>query len=458
MTDPTPEVAELVVALQAVAPPAEVRDILARLYGDPSVELLYPSQGHYVDADGKPVDLPEPGPRRNVTVLRRQDREIAALVCDPTVCQDPDLPRAFGAAATLTLENERLQVDLRAQLEQLAHREARLDALVGALPDLLFRFDRDGTYLEARAPHHNDLLYPPTGALEGHNVREILPADVAERFLALVGEVLAGDGMRVLEYDLEYPLGLRAFEARIVPSGSDEVLAIVRDMTERKQAEAELLRLHAELRQRLDELQASRARLVQASDDERHRLERDIHDGAQQRLLAARLALRLTAGRLAAGDAAAAAEALAETDRELEEAVEELRAVAHGIRPAVLTDEGLRPALHALARRVPIRVDLSRVPAERLPSPVEAALYFTASEALTNVMKHARATRVSIDVERRATELAMTIADDGAGGADPARGSGLHGLQDRVEALGGRLTITPRRGGGTCVTAVVPCA
>ncbi len=458
MTDPAAEVAELVVALQAVAPPAEVRDILARLYADPSVQLLYPSQGHYVDADGKPVDLPEPGPRRNVTVLRRQDREIAALVCDPTVCQDPDLPRALGAAATLTLENERLQVDLRAQLEQLAHREARLDALVGALPDLLFRFDRHGTYLEARAPHHNDLLYPPTGALEGHNVREILPADVAERFLALVGEVLAGGGMRVLEYDLEYPGGLRAFEARIVPSGSDEVLAIVRDMTERKQAEAELLRLHAELRQRLVELQASRARLVQASDDERHRLERDIHDGAQQRLLAARLALRLTADRLAAGDAGAAAEALDDTDRELEEAVEELRAVAHGIRPAVLTDEGLLPALHALARRVPIRVDLSRVPAERLPSPVEAALYFTASEALTNVMKHARATRVSIDVERRGTELALTIADDGAGGADPARGSGLRGLQDRVEALGGRLTITPRHGGGTCVTAVVPCA
>jgi signal transduction histidine kinase len=214
-------------------------------------------------------------------------------------------------------------------------------------------------------------------------------------------------------------------------------------------------RLQAELRAQLAEVRASRARIVHAGDEERRRLERDLHDGAQQRLLGIRLALQLARGRLADGGATVE-ELLAEADAEVVGAIEELRALARGIHPAVLTEEGLAPALAALARRAPVPVVVT-VRRERLPAPIESTAYFVAAEALANVAKHAHASRASITVTRANGRLAVEVADDGVGGAD-ATGAGLRGLRDRVEALDGRLEVESAVGGGTRISAAIPCA
>jgi signal transduction histidine kinase len=213
-------------------------------------------------------------------------------------------------------------------------------------------------------------------------------------------------------------------------------------------------RLQAELRAQLVEVRASRTRIVEAGDAERRRLERDLHDGAQQRLLGIRLAVQLARGRVA--DGASVDELLAEVDTEVVEALKELRALARGIHPAILTEEGLAPALAALARRAPIPVELT-VCRERLPAAVEATAYFVSAEALANIAKHARASSASIDVTRVNGRLAIAVTDDGLGGAD-AEGAGLRGLRDRVEALDGRLAIESPPGGGTRVSAAIPCA
>jgi signal transduction histidine kinase len=212
-------------------------------------------------------------------------------------------------------------------------------------------------------------------------------------------------------------------------------------------------RLQAELRAQLAEVRASRARIIEAGDAERRRLERNLHDGAQQRLLGIRLALQLARGQV--GDERAVEGLLAEADAEVVDALEEIRALAHGIHPAILTEEGLAPALAALARRAPVPVDLTVCP-ERLPQPVEATVYFVASESLANVAKHARASRATIEVTRANGRVTIEAADDGVGSAD-ADGAGLRGLRDRVEALDGRLHVESPSGGGTHVKATIPC-
>ncbi len=214
-------------------------------------------------------------------------------------------------------------------------------------------------------------------------------------------------------------------------------------------------RLQAELRAQLEEVRASRARIVEAGDAERLRLERDLHDGAQQRLLGIRLALQLARGQLADG-VAEVDDLLAEADAEVVGALGELRALARGIHPAILTDEGLAPALSALARRAAVPVELN-VCAGRLPPTVEATAYFVAGEALANVVKHAHASCVTIEVTSANGQVAIAVTDDGVGGAD-ADGAGLRGLRDRVEALDGRLRIESPLVGGTRVAAAIPCA
>jgi signal transduction histidine kinase len=215
-------------------------------------------------------------------------------------------------------------------------------------------------------------------------------------------------------------------------------------------------RLAAELRAKLLELRASRARIVESGDIARRRIERDLHDGAQQQLVALALTLRTARARLDR-DPAAAGTLLDSASAELDVALRELRELARGIHPAVLSDRGLGPALDALAQRVPLPVEIVAAPAGRLPEPVEAAAYFVAAEALTNVSRYAGASHARVSVTHAAGRVLVEIADDGAGGADPAKGSGLRGLADRVAVLDGRLDVESPAGVGTTVRAVIPC-
>ncbi len=204
-----------------------------------------------------------------------------------------------------------------------------------------------------------------------------------------------------------------------------------------------------------EQLTASRARIVQAGDAERRRLERNLHDGAQQRFVSLALGLRLAQSQLTA-DPGAAAELLARAGEELALGLEELRELARGIHPAVLTDRGLAAAVEALAARATLPVELNSLPSERLPEPIEAAAYYVVSESLANVAKYAAASQAQVDLARDDGLLVVEVSDDGVGGADPGKGSGLRGLTDRVEALGGRLQVSSERGRGTTVRAELP--
>ena len=209
------------------------------------------------------------------------------------------------------------------------------------------------------------------------------------------------------------------------------------------------------LRTRVEDLRDARQRILTAADEERRRIERDLHDGAQQRLVAVTLTLRLAQSRIET-DPAGAAELVAQAREEAQLAIDELRELARGIHPALLSDRGLGPALEALAARAPVPVEVSGVPEAPLPREVEAAAYFCTAEALTNVAKYAHASTAFVQVSVECDRLRVQVQDDGVGGADPDTGSGLRGLRDRVDALDGRLEVESPPGGGTRVTVEVP--
>jgi signal transduction histidine kinase len=208
----------------------------------------------------------------------------------------------------------------------------------------------------------------------------------------------------------------------------------------------------------VEQLQQSRQRLVTSQDEERRRLERDLHDGAQQRLLTLSLELRMArASAVASGDAELTAR-LDAAEQELARSLAELRDLARGIHPAILTQNGLAAALRSLAERSAVAVELRSVPEGRFSPAVEATVYFLVSEALANVAKHAEATRARVSVDRGGDRLGVEVTDDGVGGAAMNGGSGLRGLADRVEAVGGRIDVQSRSGSGTVVRAEIPCA
>jgi signal transduction histidine kinase len=211
-------------------------------------------------------------------------------------------------------------------------------------------------------------------------------------------------------------------------------------------------KLDAELQARLEELRASRARIVEAGDAERRRLERDLHDGAQARLVALAVLLRSARNR-ADGELATLLDRALE---ELQTSLSELRELARGIHPAVLTDRGLEPAIQALASRAPVPVTVDADADDRLPGPVESAAYFVVSEALTNVAKYAQASQATVAVRRENGHVVVEVTDDGIGGADVAHGSGLRGLADRVAALDGKLSLESPAGRGTRLHAEIP--
>lgn len=212
-------------------------------------------------------------------------------------------------------------------------------------------------------------------------------------------------------------------------------------------------RLKADLRARVEELRVSRLRIVEAADEARRRIERDLHDGAQQELLALALELRVLRSRVGEGEARPLVDGLSQR---LDVALGELRELARGIHPAILTQSGLTAAVGALADRAPVPVEVEVAVDERLPAPVEAAAYFVVSEALTNVARYAQASGATVDIGFEDGELVVAVADDGVGGVDLEAGSGLRGLEDRLSAVDGRLAIESPAGGGTRLVARIP--
>jgi signal transduction histidine kinase len=234
-------------------------------------------------------------------------------------------------------------------------------------------------------------------------------------------------------------------EPRPMPAGTEDRVA----------AFAELVSYAIENTETRQELAASRARLVQAADEARRRIERDLHDGAQQRLLATAMTLTLLSQRIDR-DPDAARDLLASAREQLDGGLAELRDLARGLHPTVLTDRGLAAAVESLAQRAPLPVDVRGVVPGRLEPAIETAAYFIVAEALTNVAKYARANVVSVNLQCTDGTLVVTISDDGVGGADPSLGSGLRGLVDRVQAVGGRLEVDSAPGEGTCLRAQLP--
>jgi len=298
-----------------------VRDALAEALGDRDLTLAYwlPEPGEYVDADGRPVELPAPGEPRAMTEIEHDGGRVAAIVHDAALLEQPELVRAAGAAAGLALRNERLDAELRARYE---------------------------------------------------------------------------------------------------------------------------------------ELRASRSRLVAAGDAARRRIERDLHDGAQQHLVSLALTLRMARSSAEAGSRTATL--LDGAIEELKQGLSELRELARGIHPAVLTERGLEPALAGLAARAPVPVTVTAEVNGRLPPEMETAAYFMVSEALTNVAKYAGATEAEVSLRVAGGRVEIEVRDDGVGGADASAGSGLRGIADRVAALDGALEVVSPPGGGTVLRARMP--
>ena len=354
-----------------------------------------------------------------------------------------DVPDDIGALLLAVKDAAPVAIPIALLIGFYRQSEQRLRALVDAVPDRMFRFTRDGRYLAPRFAGSAGFA-PESGAPSDRQLHELM--------FATAGEVAHGSAARALDsgmlqgydFSVDLPDGRRDFEARLAPSGPDEVTAIVRDFTHQRAAETELRR--------------SRTRIVEATDAERRRLERDLHDGAQQRLVSVSLALRLLRTRLRdAGDRNEAAIAASEeASGELKTAIEELRNLARGIHPAILTEAGLGAAITALAERSSVPASVTSLPDRRLPAAVEAAGYFVVSEALVNIAKYASATHANIAADFVGSSLRVEVGDDGVGGADPSRGTGIRGLEDRVGAVGGRLTVQSPAGQGTLVVAEIP--
>jgi PAS domain S-box-containing protein len=429
-----------------------VRTGLARVLDHP-LDLI----GQRADGSRFPVEVaitrPElDGPAlftgylRDVTERRRADAELRALVAEQA---------ALRRVATLVASEGDQQRVFSAVTEEVGR-------LLGAQSANMVRYD-DGPWATvvggwsvqgAPAVAVGDTL-PLDGETAAVKVwRTGRPARL-DSYQGLTGE-LAGRLHR---------LGFRcAVAAPVVLAGRLWGAVIVSSVTEgafapgdeqRISSFAELVAQALANAEAREELAASRRRIVAAGDAERRRLERNLHDGAQQRLVGLAVTLRLAERRLDA-DPPAARALLHAAGAELEQALAELRELARGLHPAVLTERGLGPAIEALATRAPVPVEVRGTASERLPPGVEAAAYYVVAEALANVAKYAQASAVDVDVRPDDGQLVVTIADDGVGGADPSHGSGLRGLADRVEALGGRLEVRSPAGAGTTLCARLP--
>ena len=344
--------------------------------------------------------------------------------------------------------------------EDRLQQEERLQPLVDSSPLALVEFGLD-TRIRLWNPAAEQIFGWSREEMLDRGGLPMAPPSKRAESEDLFARVLAGESVNDYETVRQRKDGTLvavSIAAAPVRDGSGQVVSNMvayTDITERKAQAAEVHRLNAELCARLEELAASRARIVTAGDVERRRLERNLHDGAQQRLVALSLSLRIALAKLDA-DPAGARAVLADAGDELALALAELRELARGLHPAVLSDRGLRAAVEMLAGRAPVPVEIADIPDERLPAPVEAAAYYLIAEALTNVAKYADASTARIRVAARAGSVFVEVSDDGVGGADATAGSGLRGLADRVEALGGSLEVVSPAGAGTALLAEIP--
>jgi PAS domain S-box-containing protein len=355
--------------------------------------------------------------------------------------------REFTERNLAQAELERLHAELTQRHRDLEHERDFATAVVDSTPSLLCLATPGGyivrfnTSLERLSGRRDDDLS------RGNAFWDVFIAPEEREEVRRAVEEVVGEGGRG---EFESTWITAAGERRDVTwsttplrddRGDPRLLICGMDITERK--------LHE------DELRRSRARLVEASDVERRRLERNLHDGAQQRLIALSLELQMYAGNLA--DDPTAQSQIEAARKEIAVSLDELRAVARGLHPAVVTGHGLGVALVSLAAGSPVPVKLNVAIEERLDESIEVAAYYVVSESLANIGKHAKATTVTIEVIRECDEVVVEVVDDGVGGADTERGSGLRGLADRVEALGGQLRVWTPSGGGTRVRAQMPC-
>jgi len=343
-----------------------------------------------------------------------------------------------------------IEVTERRRLEVEKERErAFLNAIANNAPSMLCLIDANGHLIQGggNIAFEHTLGYAPTEIGGQVLWEDFVDSAEADDVRALVAAVVEGELPKEHDNTWVTSDGRRlsvAWTCTPLPEIDERRLFLITgvDITERKRT--------------AEHLHASRARLVKAEDRARRALERNLHDGAQQRLVALSVALRLVESKLAS-DPAAATELLAGAREELTQALAELRELARGIHPAVLTDRGLRPALEMLASRTPVPVEVV-APEERFAPEAEAAAYYVIAETLTNVAKYAQATSARVEVAQSNGSLQVLVSDDGVGGADPVGGSGLRGLADRVAVLDGTLEVVSPLGGGTAIRAEIPLA
>jgi PAS domain S-box-containing protein len=378
----------------------------------------------------------------------RSERGLVAVIegfADRPLDPDPELlARLEVVGSQLGQLIERRRAEREGDAVSRRHR-----ATVAASLDCVITMDHRGDVIEFNPAAERTFGYSGAEAVGREMAELIVPPDLRERHRAGLRRYLASGEPKLLDRRIEiealrrdgsrFPVELTI--TRIDVPGEPVFTGHLRDITERLRAEREL--------------RESRARLVTASDEARRRIERDLHDGSQQQLVSVAMTLE-TAAAAVERDPAAARELLAEASTELRAAIAELRELARGIHPAVLTEGGLDPALRGLAARSAVPVRIVALPEGRFPAAVEAAAYFVAAEGLTNAARHAGASRVEVTVRAADGALAVAVGDDGRGGARPD-GGGLRGLADRVAALGGELTVESPAGAGTTLTAVIPC-
>jgi PAS domain S-box-containing protein len=489
--------------------PAALQAALRSALGDATAALVLWIPGHdtFVDVEGLPAAVDEGTEREVTTIVGGDGLPVAALVHEPAKGGAAAVA-AVCSAAGAALEDARRQLELRMRLEEVAgsrtrilesaHEltemdhgvrrvtlsgpgaantiagllrgappshalhsvaagglverldsltpgEERLEAVIAAAPVAVLEVDLDTCV--RRWNHAAERIY-------GWRAEEVLgrpvpfvPPEQQAEFEWLLGRVRAGNaytGFETVRRRKDGSLVDVEIAAAPVRDESGEIVShmvVFTDITERKRVEREL--------------RASRARAVEAGDAERRRLERNLHDGAQQRLVSLSLELGLLEQRFE-GDPEAQ-RAIDGARRELGESLQELRDLARGIHPAVVTAYGLAVAVESLAAQSPVPVVLDVEMSERAPETVEVAAYYLVSESLTNVAKYAGASRATVILRQLDGELTVEVADDGVGGADAASGSGLQGLAERVEALGGRLRVQSPSGHGTRVRAAIPC-